>query len=413
MITKGLKGTRFSKIEPEFPVNLDGIGWYVHMPFCRRLCPYCSFRSIAYSEEKADRYARALKKEIALYKEKGGIGKTGEIYFGGGTPSLTWKKVIEIAEYFRSVFDVYGDFGMEASPEDIDEPMAELLKEAGINRISLGVQSFNANTLKRMNRKYDADTVLSAIDLLLKKGFYISLDLLYGMPGQDTSLLVDDLAVAAESKAQQISVYPFMLFPHTKWYRDSTKGLVTVPPPRVEKKMFYSTCDYFESTGYVQSSCWDFIRAEKNEVPYATCSRDENIGVGLSAHTKLGGLFYVNTFYLDAYIKSTETGLPIATGSTMPETRVMRRWFMTGLYRLQVDKAEFKQVFGIEIKDVFGKFVSMLKVSGIIRESRDRYTVTRKGKYVISLMTKTMMVSFPGRYYEECLKDPWPADFEM
>jgi coproporphyrinogen III oxidase-like Fe-S oxidoreductase len=86
---------------------------------------------------------------------------------------------------------------------------------------------------------------------------------------------------------------------------------------------------------------------------------------------------------------------------------------MMGLYRFQVDKTAFSELFGIEIKDVLGKFVSMLKISGIIRESRDRYTVTRKGKYVISLMTKTMMISFPGRYYEECLKNPWPGDFEM
>jgi coproporphyrinogen III oxidase-like Fe-S oxidoreductase len=233
------------------------------------------------------------------------------------------------------------------------------------------------------------------------------------MPQHKTDTLLSDLGKAAGSEVNQISAYPFMLFPYTKWHQDIRKQRTNSPSSRLEKKMFYLIGDFLTANGYDQSSCWDFANRNAAASQYVTCTRDENIGVGLSAYTKIGGLFYVNTFFLKDYIERVGSALPIATGTTMPPNRVMRRWFMMGLYRLKVEKSEFKDRFGVMMEEALGSFLRMLKMFNIIKEYPDYVQVTRQGMYWISLMTKTSMLSFPGRYYDECLHNPWPDNFEI
>jgi coproporphyrinogen III oxidase-like Fe-S oxidoreductase len=413
MIKRGLKGTRFSRIEPVFPADLDGVGWYIHLPFCRRLCPYCSFRSLQYSPNKVKPYIEAVKKEILTYRDRLGKTKMGDVYFGGGTPSLTWEGIVEIIEHIKSEFEMEGEIGLEANPEDINDTMCQALNQAGVTKISLGVQSFDGEILGSMRRGYNAESVFKAIEILLGRGFYVSIDLLYNLPRQTMSSLLGDLEKAARTGVHQISHYPLMLFPYTRWYYDVQKGRIAMPSPRLEREMFYTVSDYLTANGYRQTSCWDFANATKNGTPYVTCTRDENIGVGLSAYTKIGGLFYVNTFSLREYIKSVAAGLPIATGMTTPPNRVMRRWFMMGLYRLRVEKADFEKRFGVEMEKAMGRFLLMLKLLNIVKEHPDYIQVTRRGRYWASLMTETSMLTFPARYYEACLHHPWPGDFQI
>ncbi|MCX7912448.1 MAG: coproporphyrinogen III oxidase family protein [Dehalococcoidales bacterium] len=413
MIKRGLRGVRFTRFEPQFSSDLNGIGWYIHMPFCRRMCTYCCFRSLHYAPEKVRPYVEAVKKEIAIYRERLGRVRAGDLYFGGGTPSLTVNEVVEIADYFRQRFDLGGEIGMEVNPEDVSPQMCAALREAGITKLSVGVQSFNADILRVMQRNYDAGHVLRAIALLLDHGFNVSIDLLYALPGQTLGSLMEDMKIAAETGVHQISAYPLMLFPFTKLSHQVKGGMLTVPPAGMERKMFYAVSDYLTGNGYAQISCWDYINRNRSGGAYITCTRDENIGVGLSAYTKLGQLFYVNTFHLRSYIEGVGRGLPIATGTIMPERRVMRRYFMMGLFQLGVAKAEFEKRFGTSIGQALGSLPLMLKLFGIVREHPDRFTVTRNGMYWASLMTKASMLNFPGRYYQECLHRPWPDDFEM
>ncbi len=413
MIKRGLKGTRFSQIEPMFLSDLNGIGWYIHMPFCRRLCPFCSFRSLQYAPGKVEPYIEAVKKEILTYRDRLGKIKIGDVYFGGGTPSLTWKGIVDVVEHIRAQFDMEGEVGLEANPEDINDTMCQALNQVGVNKISLGVQSFDDEILGSMRRGYDARAVFKATEILLSKGFYVSIDLMYGLPQQGIPSLLSDLEKAARTGVHQVSYYPLMLFPYTRWYRDVQKGLIAMPSPHLERDMFYAVGDFLTANGYRQASCWDFTNNARSGTQYVTCTRDENIGVGLSAYTKIGGLFYVNTFYLREYIKKVELGLPVATGMTSPSNRVMRRWFMMGLYRLRVEKADFEKRFGVKTEKAMGRFLLMLKLLNIIQEHPSYIQVTRRGRYWTSLMTKTSMLSFPARYYEACLHNPWPGDFQI
>jgi len=358
-------------------------------------------------------YIEAVKKEILTYRDRLGKLKIGDVYFGGGTPSLTWEGIVEIIEYLSSQFEMEGEVGFEANPEDINKAMCEALKQAGVTKVSLGVQSFDDEILSSMRRGYDAKMVLEAIELLLGKGFYVSIDLLNSLPRQQISSLLSDLEKAAGTGVHQVSHYPLMLFPHTRWYKDAQKGQIAIASPRLQREMFYAVCDFLTANGYRQATCWDFTNGDKGGTQYATCTRDENIGVGLSAYTKIGGLFYVNTFSLREYIKRVESGLPIATGTITPPNRVMRRWFMMGLYRLRVEKAEFEKRFGVKMEKAMGRFLLMLKLLNIVKEHPGYIQVTRRGMYWASLMTKTSMLTLPARYYEECLRHPWPDDFQI
>jgi len=413
MIERGLKGTRFFKMEPVLDRDLNGAGWYVHMPFCRRLCPYCCFRSLRYAPHKVDPYIKAVKKEISRYRDMLGKIETGDIYFGGGTPSLTWEGIIEVIQHLRENFEVRGNIGVEASPEDIDDSICAELSRSGVNRISMGVQSFDSGILATMKRSYDTGTVFKSIDSLLGKGFYVNIDMLYGLPGQTISNLTGDLEQAVKTGASQISIYPLMLFTYTKWYREVERGNIKVPPSKLEKEMYYTICGFLTSHEYRQASCWDFVRAASGEVPYETCTRDENIGVGLSAYSKIGGAFYVNTFYLRQYIEAVESRLPVAIGMTMPLKRVMRRWFMMELFRIKVKKTDFEKRFGVPLEEAMGSFVRMLKMINIVKEHPDYLEVTRQGMYWISLLTKRSMLTFPAAYTEKCLHEPWPGEFTI
>jgi len=413
VMRRSFKGMKFSKIRPVFPDKLDGIGWYIHMPFCRKLCPYCSFRSIRHSPDKVKPYIEAVKKEISIYRDRLGPIKIGDIYFGGGTPSLTWEGVVEIAKYIRSEFEVEGEIGLEASPEDVDETLIGALWNVGVTKVSLGVQSLDDEILRVMRRGYDAKTALKAIELLRRKGFYVSVDLMHGLTGQSIPSLLSDLSEIARTGVQQISCYPLMLFPHTRWYRDVKRGYISLPSSSLRKKMFYEICDFLSANGYRRISCWDYKHKHVAEKKYVTCGRDENIGVGLSAYTQIGGMFYVNTFFLREYIKAVETGLPVATGVEMPPDRIMRQWVMRRLYRLKIDKAEFKERFGLEIEQAMGGFLFMLRLLRLVENHPDHILVTRRGSYYTSLMTEIFMVTFPGGYMKRCLHNPWPGEFEL
>ena len=263
MIRRGLKGTRFSPIEPEFPAALDGVGWYVHMPFCRRLCPYCCFHSLQYSPNKVAPYIEAVKKEIQTYRDRLGKIKIGDVYFGGGTPSLTWEGVLEVMEHIRSKFEMKGEFGFEANPEDVNAAMCRAVKQAGVSKISLGVQSFDSEILSGMRRGYDAKAVLRAIELLLGEGFYVSIDLLHSLPGQQIPSLLNDLKIISRTGVHQISYYPLMLFSYTRWYHDVQKERITTLPSRLEREMFYTVCDFLTANGYKQASCWEFTNGAR------------------------------------------------------------------------------------------------------------------------------------------------------
>ncbi|VUT25309.1 MAG: coproporphyrinogen III oxidase [Candidatus Methanolliviera sp. GoM_asphalt] len=390
--------------DPQIPVNSDGAMVYINIPFCKGRCAYCPFYSFPYAEERVKPYVEAVKKEISLYKAKLGDTKIGDVYFGGGTPSLLYEGVIEIIDHLRSNFKIAGEIGVEVHPRDVNEEICDALSNAGISKVSMGVESFDDEELKIMNRRgYDGDSAIKAIELLMDKGFYTGIDLMVGCPGQTVSSVLSDLETAVKTEVHQIYPSPLALSPDTLWASQLKKGKVEFPPAREVIKMWRAILDFLPSNGYEMSmACFKHKRAAvEKKKDYFTMGHAFIIGMGVRAfgYTPPTLTGYCNTLSFEEYVKAVNEGrFPVAMGASILNQRQLDKIYHsiglllgigerdverrlnvlmdTGLYGdLRIDKEEFKKRSGVGVDRVLGNlsflipfFLFPLKALGIIEE---------------------------------------------
>lgn len=200
-------------------------GIYIHIPFCKKKCIYCDFFSVASSPEKIADYAECLKKEYACRAKELGCGKVSTVYFGGGTPSLLPPRVVE--ELLGCLTGVVpeAEISFEMNPDDVTDAYAESLRHIGVNRISMGVQSFSDKELAFLNRRHDAQQVERAVGILRRAGFEnISIDLIYGIPGQTLDSWRASLQKAVSLSLPHLSTYCLMYEEGTRMTRMRNRG---------------------------------------------------------------------------------------------------------------------------------------------------------------------------------------------
>lgn len=433
---RSLNGLKFKRINPDFTGKGDNVGLYIHIPFCKKFCTFCAFRKFAYDPTKAERYVQALKGEIDLYAEKLNKISIGDVYFGGGTPSLIPEGLVEITDHLRSKFRVNGELGFEANPDDVDDLMCDMLRDAGFSKVSMGVQTFNDKILKDINRRHDSKKAYIAIEMLMKKGFYLSTDFLFGLPNQTPSDVIIDMESAIELNVPQICSYPVMLYPYSKLYKDVRNGLIKLPSDDIVKREYYSIIGFMTGAGY-DAGIWEFRKRGIEGTDYATCTRpDAAIGIGVSSYSVLDSLFYCNTMFLEEYIDSIDKKrFPIAVGADLSSSQ-FKDQFKDGIVKRMIkifldryDVSEMMRMkgpmmelarrgimktsdFEVAMEKMVGKgLAGMWKVMlpiGIIERSGDDIRLTKMGNYYASVMTGYLMPG-QGRYGEDILlKEPWP-----
>lgn len=435
---KRLNGLKFTRIDPDFTARIDDIGLYIHIPFCKRFCTYCAIRKFAYESTKAERYVQAVKGEINLYAKKLNNVAIGDVYFGGGTPSLIPDGLVEIMDHLRSIFNVNGEIGFEANPDDVNDCMCDTLRGAGFDKVSMGVQSFNDAILKEINRRHDGKEAYEAIEMLMGKGFDLSIDLLFGLPNQTLSDVMKDLETAIELDVPQICSYPVMLYPHSKLYKDVKKGLVKLPSEEEIKKTHYSTIGFMTSMGY-DAGVWEFRKRGAKGKGYATCTRpDEVIGIGVSSYSVLDSFFYFNTAFLNEYMDSiAKKKLPIAIGADLSSSEFkdqFKKGIVKRMIRILLDKYDISKgmkmkgsmmelgrkgvMKRIDFEEAIAKMAGkrmagmwkMMLPIGIVEISGDDIRLTKRGNYYASVMARYFMPG-QGRYGEDILlKKPWPEE---
>ena len=192
-----------------------GLGLYVHIPFCRKICSFCPYCKVVYDREKCDRYIDALLKEIRMvggqYTEK---KQVTSLYFGGGTPALAADRLKEIIDALREYFDISEGIGLELHPENVTVPTLQALKEAGVTKISIGIQSFQGKYQSVLGRdKVDSSAMAQALSEVPFET--VSMDFIFALPRQTAEDLKADIALAFESGANHIAIYPFIDFSFT------------------------------------------------------------------------------------------------------------------------------------------------------------------------------------------------------
>jgi len=314
---------------------------YIHIPFCEELCTYCSFHKIVFDEKLATAYFDALKTEILLYKQQGYNFKAA--YFGGGTPTILMPKLLEIVNLIKSNFDI-AEISVETNPNHLTQEHLQPLQQMGVNRLSVGVQSFDDSILQTSGRyhKYGNSSQIQEKISQFKDYFpTFNIDMMFNFPTQTEKSLQADLEIIQKLKVNQITYYPLMISSTTKQTIEKTMGKVNNRRGRTLYKMITTAL----SADYSLATAWCFnLKNTKNAtnlVDEYVINYDEYAGIGSGAIGYLGGSVYANTFNISEYIRRINVNeFPIIARRNFTTKEQLLYDFLMKLFGLSLDLSE-------------------------------------------------------------------------
>lgn len=356
---------------------------YIHIPFCVRKCAYCDFLSAPGSEEAKASYTKALLREIEAVKTE--KREVSSIFVGGGTPSALSPSLMgDIFEKIHESFSVAQDaeITIEANPGTLSKEKLFLYKNAGINRLSLGLQSPEEAELKSLGRIHTYEEFLESFSLAREAGFQnINVDLMCALPDQTYEGWIRNLRTVAALHPEHISAYSLIIEEGTPF----AKRKLNLPDEDTEYRMYEDTAGILAEYGYEQYEISNYAKKGfvcRHNIGYWT--RKEYLGLGLGAASLWGNQRFSNTSDFSAYLK--ESGSP----ETIRENREilsledeMSEFMFLGLRMTEgVSKAEFLESFGTPIESVYGKVLDKYKNMGLLEEKEGRIFLTRAGIHV-------------------------------
>ena len=391
---------------------LKKIDLYIHIPFCKNMCPYCPYNRIAYDKKLVQPYLEAILNEIDLYYKKFGRIEISSIYIGGGTPTNLIDELDVILNFLREKFFISGNICIETSPTDLNENTIKKLKNMGIGLISIGIQSFNDEYLKILGRKYNAKKAEEVIKLALSANFKsVNIDLMFVLPNQDSKNILDDLDKAIKLKVDQITTYPLFTFPYTSVGQHLKLNKIIMPDFFKRRKMYKKIYNHCIENDYQQISVWGF---KKGEIPkYSSVTRDTYVGIGAGAGSSLPNVFYFNTFSVKDYINfALSKKLPIALTMEISSQLEKYYWLYWRFYDTRINKKKFKKVFGdrnLKIKLLF----LILKVMGLYKETEKEIILTQRGSFYIHLLQNYFILNYINEVWTVARKEAWPEKIEI
>ena len=389
-------------IDPTVIWRKKKIGLYLHIPFCKVICKYCPFNKYIWDSKKASDYVEALKKEIRFYDKIPYLQdcKIIAMYLGGGTPTcLTSKQLVEVISCCRESFDIRDDaeINIEVNPETAHAPKLEALFNAGVNRVSFGVQTFNERFLKMIGRPHKVRQAIFAVELAKQIGFdIINIDLLYRLPSQTLADWEKDLNQALDLNLNNLSIYELCTEPGTKLYEEIRSSKI---PPQPDDETFTKMHDMaiklLTEAGYRQyNQCYDFALPGReclyNRMSLGSASQKEYIGLGAGAFSYINGYLYCNIHATKEYIqKINRDKLPVAAGKKVSKEEEMSRYMVLGMIGITLKKSKFKEQFGIDVEDVFGDVLKKLEAMHLVTIDSDTISLTHKGKIYSNNVSKS------------------------
>ena len=363
-------------------------GLYIHIPFCVRKCPYCDFYSLTDVSLKP-KFLKALLREMELVSAEGLCFDT--LYMGGGTPSnYESDKIAQIvAAGFQNLnLRPDSEITVEVNPGTVSLEQLRAYRDFGINRINIGVQSFDQRNLDFLERIHTSNEARNAISDTIQAGFKkIGLDLIYGLPDQSNKDWLKILKQAVEYHPSHLSCYMLTYEKGTPLHRDLKSGRVLPLPDEKLRALFESTIDFLEDHGYFQYEISNFARAGEDSQPLVSkhnlkyWTQMPYIGLGPSAHSFIEPQRYWNVSNIDSYIETTESGrLPIAEKEVLTQEQEMIEAIYLGLRMRQgIDTVWFQQRFGINFVEAFEGVIADLKKRSHVKVDSTHIALTRQG----------------------------------
>lgn len=346
---------------------------YIHIPFCERKCNYCDFTSLRGTDKQIEKYMDYLLKEIDIYSKRYDLSeKQDTIYFGGGTPSLL---PIDSVEKILSKFsyDKDTEITIEVNPKTVDIKKLQEYRKLGINRLSIGIQTFDDDNLKVLGRIHNSQEAIEVYNMARECGFEnISLDIMFSLPNQTLPMLQNDLEKLVNLKPNHISIYSLIWEEGTKLFRDLKSGKLKETDNDLEASMYEYIIEFLKSKDYIHYEISNFSKKDFESKHNSIYWENKNyLGVGLSAAGYLKNIRYKNFFYLKDYYDSLDKGtLPIDEKEILTEKDIEQYRYLVGfrlLNKIIVPNEKYLE-----------KCVFLCK-EGYLIEKENGYTLSHKG----------------------------------
>ena len=365
---------------------MSSIAVYVHFPFCLSICPYCDFDRQATGFGRVDAYLAAVERELCQYSSRGADERVHSIFFGGGTPSLMRpEQVARLLDAIAATWRVEPGSGsgsgedvevtLECNPGDADLDKLRAFRDAGVNRLSIGVQSLDDAFLARLGRRHSSATARQAARWAQQAGFRTSLDFMFGLPGQSVAHWAETLDQAVELGPDHLSCYLLTVDERVPMGRDVARGRLVLPEEDALVAMYELTRERLAAAGFEQYEISNWARPGQACRHNLTYWRDGAwIGVGAGAASSHTGRRWKNTPALERYISSVErTGRAACAEDEQPDVESRMLDFLALGLRLRegVRLAVFRDRFGRELRDVLGATGDWLLENGLLELSAD------------------------------------------
>ncbi len=355
---------------------------YIHIPFCKQRCAYCDFVTYADKSYLIDNYFKAINTEIALYGDKISKADIKSVFFGGGTPSYP------PSDYIKGTLEKINiseeaEISIEANPGTVNLEKLQKYRAAGINRISLGVQSFNNDILAVMGRIHDRATAIRNIGEVFRAGFEnVGIDLMFGYPMQTEEMFRTSLETAVELGVKHISCYSLKIEENTALASMIKNGVLREVDDETDRNMYEAAKEILKKNGYRQYEISNFAKpgfACKHNIGY--WQLDEYIGIGVAAHSYYGGRRYSNTENPSKYIRSlNKYVIPEENSEKIDEKESIKEYIILGLRMTDGITAEdFKQRYGKDIFSCYGPEITECMEENLLESANGKIRLTKTG----------------------------------
>ena len=406
-LTRSIKPFIFkNEYDERLPFSDCGnLGLYVHIPFCKSICSFCPYCKVKYEKDLCDKYIDALIREIHLVgSQHSGKKTTTSLYFGGGTPALAADRLEEIMDAIGEHFIITEGIGVELHPDNVDPSLLRILKDAGVTKISIGIQSFQ--------RKYQSVLGRTSVDIAaLKEALAavpfetVSMDFIFALPAQTFEDLKADIDTAFQNGANHVAIYPFIDFTFTA-------SKVTPMPKKEKHALLDAITLYCMEQGYARSSIWTF--SSKKDAKYSSMTRDNFLGFGCSATTLLKDQFKINTFSVEEYCKRVGDGkLPTSLTIRFSLRQRMIYYLFWTAYSTKVNAADFESFFGVPLKRMYGMELKIAKLLGFITQENDNYHMTLKGAFYYHYYENFYTLAYIDKMWGIMRKEAFPEHLEL
>lgn len=364
---------------------------YLHIPFCVQKCAYCDFLSAPAGDAAKEEYVDALKQEIKRYRKMARSYRVSSVFVGGGTPSiLSCGQILEIFEMLRQVFVIQSDaeITIEANPGTVTKEKLAAWKQAGINRISFGLQSVNNEELKMLGRIHTYEEFRESYDLARQSGFEnLNVDLISAIPGQSVQSWEETLRTVAELGPEHISAYSLIIEEGTKfyqWYQEGkqSEGHPALPDEEAERTMYEQTQEILNEYGFHRYEISNYAKEGKecrHNLGY--WNRTQYLGIGLGASSLIADTRYHLCTDLTSYIERIGSGEDLREEiEVLTKEEMMEEFMFLGLRKMQgISRTQFEHCFGNPIEKVYGDALNKLTEEGLLEIEGDHIRLTKRG----------------------------------